>query len=351
MSRAFATFAIPCRNAGPYLEPLLRSLLQQTRQDFDVLLVDDASTDDSVAVARSVCGDRIRIVQNGTPLGLGGNWNRCAELVSTPVFCLAHVDDVYASQYLERVGAALEAAPTAAFAHCRAHALDESGTVVDSPVERFKDGFWDECRDPDPRVQFALLRRGNFVMCPSALYRTDLFRAVGPFDPTLRATLDWQRNVRTVLAGHPLVGVEAPLLGYRRHLQSVTAANLRTLERYREEAATLRWIEREGLARGWVAAGAPPSRALRNNLLYDVFVDLRGRQIESARTRLAFARGEAPDLAWDLAARIVARCASFGTPGRLALALALQCVVWRAELGYFIGSRRRSSTTSRTKRP
>ncbi len=98
--------------------------------------------------------------------------------------------------------------------------------------------------------------------------------------------------------------------GYRRHLQSVTAANLRTLERYREEAATLRWIEREGMNRGWLVTGTPPSRALRNNLLYDVFVDLRGRQVESARTRLAFARDEAPDLAWDLAARVVSQCAA-----------------------------------------
>jgi len=351
MSRAFATFAIPCRNAGPFLEPLLRSLLGQTRQDFELLLVDDASTDDSVTVARATCGDRVRIVENPQPLGLGGNWNRCAELVTTPVFCLAHVDDVYSPDFLQQMTAALDATPAAAFAHCRAHALDESGAVVDSPIERFKDGFWNEGLDPDPRVQFGLLRRGNFVMCPSALYRTDLFRAVGPFDPSLRATLDWQRNVRTALAGHPIVGVKEPLLGYRRHLQSVTAVNLRTLERYREEAAIVRWIEHEGRSRGWIPAGDPPSRALRNNLLYDVFVDLRGRQRDSARTRLAFARDEVPDLAWDLAARTVAGCASLGAPGRLVLSLALRAVVWRAEIGYFIGSRRRSSTTSRTNRP
>ncbi|MBL8748268.1 MAG: glycosyltransferase family 2 protein [Planctomycetes bacterium] len=350
MSRASVTFAIPCRNAGPYLEPLLSSLLRQTRQDFDVVLVDDASTDDSVVKARAVCGPRLRVVENPVPLGLGGNWNRAAELVETPFFCLAHVDDVYQDAFLEGMLRALEAAPTAAFAHCRAHALDESGRVIDSPVERFKDGFWSECLDPDPRVQFLLLRRGNFVMCPSAVYRTDRFRAVGPFDPKLRATLDWERNVRTALAGHTIAAVPDALLGYRRHLQSVTAANVRTLERYREEAALLSWMDTEGRARGWLAADAPPSRALRNNLLYDVFVDLRGRQYESAALRLAFARDEHPELAWDGVARIVAAAARAGLPGRLALAGALRLVVWRAELAYFMGSRLRSSTTSRRKR-
>lgn len=351
MPRAPVTFAIPCRDAGPYLRPLLESLLQQTSQDFEILFVDDGSRDDSVAVAQAVCGDRVRIVRNPQPLGLGGNWNRCAELVTTPFFCLAHVDDVYQPGFLARMLAALEANPKGAFAHCRSHALDESGAVVDSPVERFKDGFWSRCEDPDPRTQFALLRAGNFIMCPSTVYRTDLFRAVGPFDPTLRATLDWQRNARTVLAGHPIVAVKEPLFGYRRHLQSVTSANLRTLERYREEAAVLRWLDREGLARGWLAAGAKPSAALRNNLLYDVFVDLRGGEVDSARLRLRFARDEQPDLAWDAAARMVSLCAGLGIVGRTVLATALRLVVWRAEIAYFIGARRRNSTTSRTNRP
>jgi glycosyltransferase involved in cell wall biosynthesis len=351
MPPAPVTFAIPCRDAGPYLAPLLESLLRQTCQDFELLLVDDDSRDDSVHVAQTICGDRLRVVRNPRPFGLGGNWNRCAELVTTPLFCLAHVDDVYRPEFVERMVAALAENPAAAFAHCRAHALDESGTVVDSPVERFKDGFWSGGADPDPRTQFALLRRGNFIMCPSTVYRTDLFRAVGPFDPSLRATLDWQRNVRTVLAGHPIVGVNEPLLGYRRHLQSVTSVNLRTLERYREEAALLRWIDDQGRTRGWVAADERPSRALRNNLLYDVFVDLRGGERESAARRLQFARDEHPELVWDLAARIVALCARLGAPGRILLATALRLVVWRAELDYFIGARRRNTTTSRTKRP
>lgn len=349
MPRAPVTFAIPCRDAGAHLQPLLESLLRQSCQDFELLLVDDASRDDSVAVARAVCGGRIRIEQNGEPLGLGGNWNRCAELVATPLFCLAHVDDVYEPHYLERMLAAVESEPAAAFAHCRAHALDEDGRVVDSPVERFKDGFWTDS-DPDPRRQYHLLRRGNFIMCPSVLYRTAGFRAVGGFDASLRATLDWQRHVRAALAGQPIVAVPEPLLGYRRHLQSVTSANLRTLHRYREEAGILRWIDAQGRARGWLLPDAAPSRALRNNLLYDVFVDLRGGALDSARARLRFARDEEPALCWDLASRAVAACAALGPPGRTALAAALRLVLWRARLGYFIGARRRSTTTSRRKR-
>lgn len=350
MPRALLTFAIPCRNAGRHLRPLLESLLRQTRQDFELVLVDDASTDDSVAVAREVCGDRLRIVENAAPLGIGGNWNRCAQLVGTPLFCLAHVDDVYEPTYAEQMCAALAAQPDAAFAHCRAHALDEDGHALDSPIERYKDGFWGRLQDPSPQAQFLLLRAGNFVMCPSIIYRAEQFMAVGPFDERLRATLDWQWNVRAALAGHPIVAVAERLMGYRRHVQSVTADNWLRLDRYREEAALLRWIDAVGRERGWLADDAPRSKALRNNILYDAFVDLRGGARGRARARLEFARREEPELAWDALGRGVAALAHTGIVGRAALGAALRLVLARARVGYFIGSLRRSRTTSRTKR-
>ena len=138
MQTPVATFAIPCRNAGRHLRPLLQSLLAQTRQDFELLLVDDGSSDDSIAVAREVAGDRVVVHRNEPALGIGGNWNRCVDLVTTPYFCLAHQDDVYETHYLERMLAALAERPDAGFAHCRASAIDADGKPMTSPAERYK---------------------------------------------------------------------------------------------------------------------------------------------------------------------------------------------------------------------
>ncbi|MBK8980225.1 MAG: glycosyltransferase [Planctomycetes bacterium] len=333
MARAIATFAIPCYEAGPHLRPLLESLLAQSRTDFELLLVDDASTDDSVEIARQVAGDRIRIHRNERRLGIGGNWNRCASLVTTPFFCLAHMDDVYEPTFLESLLVALDAHPAAGFAHCRVTAVDAAGSPFDSAVERYKDRFWARGTEPDPARLFALLREGNFVVCPSVVYRRDAFARVGPFDESLRFALDWQHHLRMLLAGFALAAVPQPLVHYRRHARSATSAHVASLDRYREEAVVIRWLEAEGRARG-ILLGGRPSRALRNNLLHDAWADLCSGRPESAAARLRFARDVEPELGWDLAARTFAALARLGAAGRLAIRAALHLVLWRAKVDW-----------------
>lgn len=330
MATPTATFAIPCYDAGPHLRPLLESLLAQTRQDFALLLVDDASADGSAALAREIVGDRIAIHRNPERLGIGANWNRCAELVDTPYFCLAHMDDVYAPDFLERVLGPLEARPDAGFAHCRAVAIDAAGSPFDSAIERYKDAFWAEHASPAPQAQFALLRKGNFVACPTAIYRREVFARVGPFDTSLRFALDWQHHLRMVLAGAEVVAIREPLLRYRRHARSATTVEVASLDRYREEAAVIRWLEQQGQARGWVSPASRPSRALRNNLLHDAWADLQSGRRDQVAARLRFARDEAPEFAWDAATRAFALLTRAGAPGRAAIATALSAILWRA---------------------
>jgi GT2 family glycosyltransferase len=289
-----ATFAIPCYNAGPHLKPLLESLLAQTEQDFALLLVDDASTDDSVATARAIAGDRIVIHRNATRLGIAGNWNRCADLVATDAFCLAHMDDVYAPEYLRTLLARLEAEPEAGIVHCRTRVLDVDGRPIASDAERYKDGFWRTAARGDRGHRYRLLYRGNFVVCPSKLYRTAAFRAVGPFDPHMSFAMDWKLSLAMLRAGWDVVGVDEPLVAYRRHAGSATGAQRRSLNRYAEELAVLTEARAAGIAADLLRAHDPDSPALRRNVLYDAFHDLRHGEPEMARGKIEFLRDHAP---------------------------------------------------------
>src|SRR4051812_28370728 len=105
------TIVMPVYNGARHLHEALASLLPAR-----VIVVDDASTDDSVAIARARGLD---VVQNDRRLGLAENWNRCVELVTTPYFVLAHQDDVYEPGYAEALLALLEAHPRAFIAHCK----------------------------------------------------------------------------------------------------------------------------------------------------------------------------------------------------------------------------------------
>ncbi|MCA8944562.1 MAG: glycosyltransferase, partial [Planctomycetes bacterium] len=232
--RPSVTFAIPCCDAGPFLRPLLESLLGQTRQDFRLLMVDDASTDGSVELAREVAGERIEIHANDRRIGLARNWNRCAELVETPLFCIAHMDDVYEATYLEAMVPRVEQRPRAAFVHCRARAIDARGEFVDAHSETYKQRFWAGLDDGDPTMVFRRLMRGNFIMCPTALYRTEVWRTLGGVDPELRFAADWKLWFAALLAGFDVVGEPSTLVRYRRHDRNATRDQIRSLRRYEE---------------------------------------------------------------------------------------------------------------------
>lgn len=332
MGAALATIVVPCWQAGPHLRPMLESLLAQSRQDFVLVLVDDASSDGSAEVARATCGDRITVHVNEQRLGLARNWNRCAALVDTPFFCLAHMDDVYERDFVARTLAVLESDPGVGAVHTRAGAIDSDGRAIDSPSERAKLRSWRglATTEATPAGMYAALYAGNFVCCPSLVYRTAAFRATGGFDETLGFALDWKLLFELLLAGSRIVGVPETLVRYRRHAANATLAMSRSLARYREEALVLDWARERGTASGLLAPRARTSRALRNNLLYDAWCDLVAGRDDAVRAKLAFARIETPHLCQDAWTRAFGVASRLGAPGRALLTLALHLVVRRA---------------------
>ncbi len=327
-----ATIAIPCCNGAAHLEQALASWLAQTRQDFDLLVVDDASDDDTVAIVRRVAGDRARLVVNTPRRGLGANFAYAASLVRTPFFCLAHQDDVYDRDYLRTMLAALDAAPDAAFVHCAATAMDGDGNAIAAAAERFKHRLAQRAVGASRQQLHELLWRGNFVCCPSVLFRSDAYRRAGGFDATLSFALDWDLWFRVLGSGAPFATVLQPLVRYRRHGGNASRAATRTLLRFREEEHVLAEAHRRAVAAGLVHGPMPPSRSLRNNLVNEAFEDLRAGDRTAFAAKLAFAKQQLPAVWRDpvmRALRVFGRC---GPPGVAALQL-LRAVAVRDGLG------------------
>ena len=78
------TVCVPLYNGERYLRECVDSVLAQTYSDFELLLVDDGSTDQTVAIAKHYVSldSRVRMTQNPRNLGLVANWNRCVELAN-----------------------------------------------------------------------------------------------------------------------------------------------------------------------------------------------------------------------------------------------------------------------------
>ena len=221
------TVVIPAFNAGRTIGSSIRSVLQQTEQDFEIVVVDDGSTDDTSERARSFATDpRIRVIDqpNGGPSAA-----RNAGLASARGFYLSMLDadDLWLPEYLEVMGAALDSDRDAAFAYTDAWVLDDetmrirraSAMSYQRPPKTL----------PDARAFFLLLLDRNFVYT-SVTVRRSVIDEVGGYDEDLSTGEDWDLWLRIV--GRGMRAVRAPgLLAIHRNHPSSLANDTRKMTR------------------------------------------------------------------------------------------------------------------------
>lgn len=105
------TVLMPTYNVAPYVREAIDSVLQQTYSDFELLVIDDCSTDNTIEVVRSIDDPRIRIVQNEKNVGLAENLNRGLSHITTEYVARMDGDDIAEPCWLEREVAILDNHP------------------------------------------------------------------------------------------------------------------------------------------------------------------------------------------------------------------------------------------------
>jgi glycosyltransferase involved in cell wall biosynthesis len=123
---------IPSYNHAPFLKIGLEGVLAQTFEDWEVVLVDDGSTDQSLEVARSFGDSRIRAFQNEKNLGTYGTQQRALELAEGSLIAVLNSDDLWAPTKLEKQVAALDHNPDCGFCYVLGWKIDDDGKVDES---------------------------------------------------------------------------------------------------------------------------------------------------------------------------------------------------------------------------
>jgi glycosyltransferase involved in cell wall biosynthesis len=125
------SIALPVYNGEPFVAAAVESLLGQTFRDFELAIVDNASTDRTAEICRSFADPRVRYHRNERNIGGGPNWNHAFDLASrAPFFKWAAHDDVYAPTFLERCVEALDRDPGAVLAFTGAEFIDQQGKAI-----------------------------------------------------------------------------------------------------------------------------------------------------------------------------------------------------------------------------
>jgi GT2 family glycosyltransferase len=189
------TVAVPSCNGARHLPAALRSICAQEGVAFDLVVADDRSDDETLAVVRSIAGDRARVAVNSERLGLAGNWNRCVALSRTPLVAIFHQDDVMSPGHLRAHAAAFAAGAGLGLVCGAADVIDERGDAVPAAaVGRGDLGPSDRWFPPGGFV--AALAAANPVRCSSATIRAAAHADVGGFDPSYRYAVDWDFWIR-----------------------------------------------------------------------------------------------------------------------------------------------------------
>jgi glycosyltransferase involved in cell wall biosynthesis len=190
LGRTPITVAIPTMNGARHLAETLSGVLRQEGVPFDLMVSDDRSDDETLALVRERAGDRVRVVINSERLGLARNWNQCVALSRTPLVAVVHQDDVLRPGHLAAHVGAFEGDPGVGLVASASGVIDAAGSPVPETVVG-RGGLGPVDQTFLPGEALARLAAGNPLRCSAVTLRAEAHAEAGGFDPSLRYVVDW----------------------------------------------------------------------------------------------------------------------------------------------------------------
>jgi glycosyltransferase involved in cell wall biosynthesis len=205
------TVVMPVYNSGPYLAKAIESILNQTYRSFELLILDDCSTDGSRRVIEQYDDPRIRLVVNEENIGQTRTLNRGLKLADSELIVRMDHDDISHPERLQRQVEFLKENVDVAVVGTCIRWIDASGKVLGKK------------RMPDDAL---VLRFAQLFRCPLAhgtvaFRRSIILDELGGYDESIPFSQDWELWAR-VLIRHKIVNIPEYLADVRVHEASTT---------------------------------------------------------------------------------------------------------------------------------
>ncbi len=208
------TVIVPCFNGLPFLEECLRSVVAQTFSDWQLIVVDDASTDgDPAEVIRRVADARIELLHHSQNRGLGAARNTGFAAASSPLVLPLDSDDLLDSHFLEKLVELLR--------------VDITQDCVFADFKLFGTASDERRFSPKP---LAALAHEQWLPGAGVLMKRELWQRAGGYseDETFRlGNEDWDFWLAAAECGFRAVHLAEPLYRYRQHGASMSTHVLR----------------------------------------------------------------------------------------------------------------------------
>ncbi len=240
------TVAIPTYNYGRFLTQALESALSCGVDKLEVLVLDNASTDETSEVLARFSGDpRLRVMRNTRNIGGPLNWNNALRMASGRYVAMLSADDYFLPGHLRRMVSAMDAHPSVSLAYCPCIWVDAAGNsfgVKNHSGHAATDyvGGRNEVAD--------LLRFDCYITPSAALIRRSVFESIGALDYSLHGAIDWDLWIRIAEKAPDFAFFKEALVAYRIHPGQDTVTQTARAYTLRDHINIL-WnvIERGGL--------------------------------------------------------------------------------------------------------
>lgn len=190
------TVAMPSYNTGRYVKFAVESVLAQEGIDFELIVVDDASTDNTAEVIKSFEDPRIKLFRNSKNMGVAYCHNLIIQRSQSPYIAHVDSDDIVLPGAFHKLVGALRNSPSVGQVHCYYSKIDENGKYIEQARHNFWKNF-DNPQKPDIDYKRELVIQGT-VNNHLRTYRREVFEVVGTFNEKMKTGEDHAMALRLV---------------------------------------------------------------------------------------------------------------------------------------------------------
>ncbi|MBE8713678.1 glycosyltransferase family 2 protein [Sphingobacterium hungaricum] len=212
MDNALVTIFIPVYNAEKYVHAAIKSILEQSFTDFELLIINDGSTDNSLKIIESFDDPRIRIISNEVNIGIGRARALAVEEAKGKYLALLDADDIAYPDRIQKQVDFMELNPSIAASSGFADVIDENSVRTNTTI-----------KVPVGRNLPSLLLFEYVFVNPASIYVLDAVRKAGSYNDQLCE--DYDLLVR-ISRNHKIANIAVPLIQYRVHKDGISKKKL-----------------------------------------------------------------------------------------------------------------------------
>ena len=215
-------------NHAEYLEQRMDSLINQTYQDIEILVIDDCSPDNSIDILRRYeSHPKVKLVLREKNGGWVAVSNQGVEMSVGEFVIFANCDDTCDARMIERLVDGMSAYPTAGITYCRSLMIDENCKFLGDDFMSRESSFRMKCNN-DTLINSKEMTRFLLHSCvipnlSAALFRKVSYVSAGGLTSAYRVCADWDLFFR-IVARYDIAYIVAPLNKFRQHKTTIRSS-------------------------------------------------------------------------------------------------------------------------------